>query len=136
MENKEKMTASLIPTWLQEFEKEAGYMGEQKKLDSPKLKEKIRELEFKVPVRMDNGEIEARYIHLEDKGIDKIIALIPDIEQIDAMLVEARKQEGKRITKDIHSIEFESNSATDFLNKTLYYLKALKKGKYSSKNTK
>ena len=37
-----------------------------------------------------------------------------------------RKQEREMITKDIHSIEFESNSATDFLNKTLDYLKTLK----------
>ena len=41
---------------------------------------------------------------------------------------EARKQERERIIKDVHSIEFESDSVTDFLNKTLYYLKALKEG--------
>ena len=37
------------------------------------LREKIKELEFKVPVPID-GEIEARYIHLEDRGIDRIVA--------------------------------------------------------------
>ena len=76
----------------------------------------------------------------------EIIALIPDCSKCKALLSivtipdtscvglenccdletrlkEAKKQERERIAKDIHSIEFESNSATDFLNKTLYYLK-------------
>ena len=45
---------------------------------------------------------------------------------LEVKIKQAKREEGQRITKDIHSIEFESNSATDFLNKTLYYIKALK----------
>lgn len=55
----------------------------QKKMDS--LREKIKELEFKVPVPID-GEIEARYIHLEDRGINRIIALL------EPLIEEAKKQ--------------------------------------------
>ena len=56
---------------------------EHRGLDRPdkekdKLRERINEIEFKVPVPMDNGEIETRYVHLEDRGIDQIIALFPD----------------------------------------------------------
>ncbi len=45
---------------------------------------------------------------------------------IEPLIKDAKKQERDRIIKGIHDIEFESNSATDFLNKTLYYLKAIR----------
>ena len=35
----------------------------------------------------------------------------------------AVRLERERIIKDLHSIEFEANSATDFLNKTMNYIR-------------
>ena len=54
--------------------------------------------------------------------LDQIIVLI------EPLIKDAREQERERIIKGIHSIEFESNSATDFLNKVLYYIRHLKGG--------
>jgi len=39
------------------------------------------------------------------------------------------RAERERIAKDLHNLEFESNSATDFLNKTIYYIRQALKGK-------
>ena len=61
------------------------------------------------------------------QAADTIKGIVKMYEEDEANTIEeAKREERERMVKDIHSIEFESNSATDFLNKTLNYIKALK----------
>jgi len=50
-------------------------------------------------------------------------------EECDRKIEQAKREERERIIKDLHSVEFESDSAQDFLNKTMYYIRQALKDK-------
>lgn len=65
-------------------------------LDDKGLREKLKTTPIEVKYDLD-GIVEGHIVHLSDRGISKLLALLPDIE-------EARKQERERIGKELCSI--------------------------------
>ena len=72
---------------------------------------------------MDKTELRGKIAKLYVGSSQRIGMIVADRILVIIAPEQIRKEERKRIIKDLHSIEFESNSATDFLNKTMYYVR-------------